>query len=117
MTYRKIKHFFVFIVTSIFGIFAYVWLLLVLLVITPQVVDLWEAVLTFFMFPLLIISAYAADKGFVCAKNRTSSEVEIGFGKFKYILVYCFLLTNRHENVIYINPVLNLTEFRFKRIL
>ncbi|XP_059147493.1 sodium/calcium exchanger 2-like [Physella acuta] len=76
---RKIKHFFVFIVTSIFGIFAYVWLLLVLLVISPEVVDLWEAVLTFVMFPLLIVSAYLADKGIVCVKNRTSSEVEIGF--------------------------------------
>jgi hypothetical protein len=33
------------------------------------------------MFPLLILVAYAADRGFCCNKNKTSSEVEIAFGE------------------------------------
>ncbi|GFN74878.1 sodium/calcium exchanger, partial [Plakobranchus ocellatus] len=68
----------VFAVTSCFGVFAYVWLTLVLLVITPERVDLWEAVLTLLMFPALISVAYLADKGPCCKSNKTGSTLEIG---------------------------------------
>ncbi|KAI8797275.1 sodium/calcium exchanger 2, partial [Biomphalaria glabrata] len=74
----KIKDMHVFALTSISGILAYVWLILVLLVISPNVVDLWEAILTFMMFPVLIVSAYAADRGLWCRpRNKTSAQIEI----------------------------------------
>ncbi|KAL8584273.1 hypothetical protein ACOMHN_034958 [Nucella lapillus] len=45
---RRIKTFKVFIVTAISSVSAYVWLfLIVLVVITPDYVDVWEAVITF----------------------------------------------------------------------
>ncbi|KAJ8924342.1 hypothetical protein NQ315_007138 [Exocentrus adspersus] len=59
---RKIKHLVVFFVTATWSVFAYVWLYLILCVISPNVVDIWEALLTFFFFPLTVLTAYAADR-------------------------------------------------------
>ncbi|CAG5117035.1 unnamed protein product, partial [Candidula unifasciata] len=76
---RRIKNHLVFATTTASGIFAYVWLILVLVVITPEVVELWEAIVTLLMFPMLILLAYAADKRICWRRSQISSEVEIGF--------------------------------------
>ncbi|KAF4669462.1 Sodium/calcium exchanger 2 [Perkinsus chesapeaki] len=60
---RAINDVGVFVVTASCSIFAYVWLLLVLQVSTPDVVDIWEAVITLALFPALVAIAYAADRG------------------------------------------------------
>jgi len=60
---RVIKDLQVFGVTASFSIFAYIWLFLVVSVITPNVVDVWEAFITFALFPILVGLAFAADKG------------------------------------------------------
>jgi len=60
---RRIEHLEVFAVTSISSILAYVWLYLMLEVITPDIINLWEGLLTLLMFPLLLVTAYAADRG------------------------------------------------------
>merc|ERR1719242_2449172 len=62
---RRIKNFPVFIITATTSIFAYVWLIVVLVVISKDRVEIWEAVLTFLFFPILVIVAYAADKGWL----------------------------------------------------
>nr|XP_022315643.1 sodium/calcium exchanger 2-like isoform X4 [Crassostrea virginica] len=59
---RKIANMRVFGLTTFSCIWAYVWLSLVILVISPGVVDLTEAIITFLMFPGLIIGAYLIDK-------------------------------------------------------
>lgn len=59
---RKIKHLRVFIVTAIWSIFAYVWLFMILSVISPGRVEAWEGFLTFLFFPLTVLTAYIADK-------------------------------------------------------
>ncbi|XP_043220660.1 sodium/calcium exchanger 2-like isoform X1 [Amphibalanus amphitrite] len=59
---RKIKHLRVFFVTATWSIFAYVWLYLILAVITPGVVDVWEALLTLLFFPATVTTAYIADR-------------------------------------------------------
>ena len=61
---RRIKKFKVFVVTACSCVLAYIWLAFVLLVITPGIVELWEATLTILMFPLLILAAYLADLDF-----------------------------------------------------
>lgn len=78
---RRVKSIKVFGVTSFFSLFAYIWLIVVLLVVSPGEVDLWEAIVTFLFFPLLIILAYAADKDIFTKRNKTSHSVEIGLGK------------------------------------
>ncbi|OPJ74639.1 hypothetical protein AV530_016114 [Patagioenas fasciata monilis] len=59
---RKIKHLRVFFVTASWSIFAYVWLYLILAVISPGVVQVWEALLTLVFFPVCVVFAWAADK-------------------------------------------------------
>jgi solute carrier family 8 (sodium/calcium exchanger) len=58
---RKIKHLRVFFVTATMSIFAYVWLYAIISFISPNVIDLWEAVLTFLFFPLTVGGAYIVD--------------------------------------------------------
>jgi len=59
---RKIKHLRVFAVTATWSVFAYLWLLVILKVFSPGVVELWEGVVTFLFFPATVITAYIADR-------------------------------------------------------
>ncbi|KAA0189088.1 Sodium/calcium exchanger 2 [Fasciolopsis buskii] len=69
---KRIEKFGVFIFTSICSLFAYFWMLLVTVYISPQVIELWEAILTFAFFPIMVLLAYAQDKGWwIRKKNKT----------------------------------------------
>lgn len=59
---RRIKHLRVFFVTASWSIFAYIWLYLILAFFSPGVVDVWEGIITFLGFPLIVYMAYAADR-------------------------------------------------------
>lgn len=59
---RKIKHLRVFLVTATWSIFAYVWLYLILAVISPSEVEVWEGAITFLFFPATVMTAYIADR-------------------------------------------------------
>ncbi|XP_048387570.1 sodium/calcium exchanger 1-like isoform X6 [Stegostoma tigrinum] len=59
---RRIKHLRVFFVTAAWSIFAYAWLYLILAVISPGVVELWESLLTFIFFPVCVVFAWVADR-------------------------------------------------------
>ena len=59
---RRIEHLRVFVCTATSSVLAYIWLYLIIAVITPEKVDVWEAVITFAFFPLLVGLAYIADK-------------------------------------------------------
>ncbi|XP_034463279.1 sodium/calcium exchanger 2a isoform X1 [Hippoglossus hippoglossus] len=59
---RKIKHLRVFFITSFWSIFAYVWLYLILAVISPGIVEVWEAAVTLLYFPVCVVLAWIADR-------------------------------------------------------
>ncbi|XP_044229353.1 sodium/calcium exchanger 1b [Thunnus albacares] len=59
---RKVKHLRVFFVTATWSIFAYIWLYLILCVISPGVVQVWEGLLTFLFFPICVVFAWIADR-------------------------------------------------------
>uniref|UniRef100_A0A9J8CWP3 Solute carrier family 8 member 2b n=1 Tax=Cyprinus carpio carpio TaxID=630221 RepID=A0A9J8CWP3_CYPCA len=59
---RKIKHLRVFFITAFWSIFAYIWLYLILSVISPGVVEVWEALVTLCYFPVCVILAWIADR-------------------------------------------------------
>ncbi|XP_074532134.1 sodium/calcium exchanger 1b isoform X2 [Halichoeres trimaculatus] len=59
---RKVKHLRVFFVTATWSIFAYIWLYLILSVISPGVVQVWEGLLTFLFFPICVVFAWIADR-------------------------------------------------------
>ncbi|XP_026131263.1 sodium/calcium exchanger 1a isoform X3 [Carassius auratus] len=60
--HRKVKHLRVFFVTATWSIFAYTWLYLILAVISPGIVEVWEGLLTLFFFPICVIFAWVADR-------------------------------------------------------
>jgi solute carrier family 8 (sodium/calcium exchanger) len=80
---RRINNFSVFCVTAICSVFAYFWLLVILVFISKDVVEVWEAALTFLFFPVLVLVAYAADKGWLFCKSPKSltdkqRQIELG---------------------------------------
>ena len=84
---RRIDAIGVFLVTTVFSLFAYVWLVVILVVSSPNVVELWEAILTFLFAPVLVVLAYLVDTNpRFCAKktqpqlskNDVALEMEIG---------------------------------------
>lgn len=83
---RKIKHLSVFFVTATWSVFAYIWLYLILAVISEGVVECWEGFLTFMFFPATVLTAYIADrklklqkfKKFRLNRNRVIVAAESG---------------------------------------
>lgn len=67
---RYIKDTAVFSITASFSVFAYVWLVIILMVTSPDVVEIWEGLLTFIFFPILVMLAYAADIGMFSGATR-----------------------------------------------
>ena len=86
-----------FCITATFSLFAYIWLVIVLVVSSPNKVDVWEAVLTLLFFPLLVCIAYAGDKGLIHklfgVKKSEAAEVpeQMALGESK-ILLCTFLI-------------------------
>ncbi|GFY98699.1 magnesium/proton exchanger [Actinidia rufa] len=59
---KKISDLGVWIVELFWSFWAYIWLYIILEVWTPNIVTVWEALLTVLQFGLLLIHAYAQDK-------------------------------------------------------
>ncbi|XP_028278159.1 sodium/calcium exchanger 2a isoform X2 [Parambassis ranga] len=59
---RKIKHLRVYFITAFWSVFAYIWLYLILAVISPGIVEVWEAAVTLLYFPVCVILAWIADR-------------------------------------------------------
>ena len=58
---KKVAMVGVFLTTALFSTFAYIWFFLVLMVISPGVVELWEALVTLGFMLALVIIAYSCD--------------------------------------------------------
>lgn len=74
---RAIEHMSVYHVTVIFSIFAYMWLLFIVEVITPNVIDIWEGFITFVMFPILVVISWLANKGklqFLALEKKSNED-------------------------------------------
>ncbi|CAI9720799.1 sodium/calcium exchanger 3 isoform X1 [Octopus vulgaris] len=74
--FRRIKSMRVFGITSFFCLFSYMWLAIVLLASSPNEVELWEAIVTFLYFPLLILIAYLVDRK-CCIEDKSTGIYEI----------------------------------------
>ncbi|KAM3721633.1 Sodium/calcium exchanger [Dirofilaria immitis] len=83
---KRIQETFVFAATSLFSCLAYIWLLIILMIISPNIVELWEALLTFGLFFVLIIVAYLVDiKIWKLKKACFKEEIQIdGVDNEKY---------------------------------
>ncbi|CAD7929361.1 unnamed protein product [Amoebophrya sp. A25] len=72
---RKIKDLGVFAITAFCSVWAYIWLLLILVWVSEDVVEPWEGVISFMYFPVLVVTAYLADIGVICKRSAVSSTV------------------------------------------
>jgi hypothetical protein len=64
----------VFAITSVLSLWAYIWLYMCLLVISPDEVGIAEAWITFLSFFALVAVAYAADKWFYTRLDSIKSD-------------------------------------------
>ena len=62
---RRIETFSVFCVTMFFSIFAYLWLMIILVLNSRDKVDVWEAAVTLCFVPIVVILSWAAEKGWL----------------------------------------------------
>jgi len=46
----------------VWSVFAYIWLCYILTWSSPGVIEIWEGLVTFLMFPATVITAYIADR-------------------------------------------------------
>lgn len=74
---KRIEQFGVFCTTALWSVFAYVWILIVLQYNSPNVVEVWEAVVTFLFFPALILHAWAQDNNWWCIGKKAPFMVKL----------------------------------------
>ena len=72
---KSIREFGVFLLTSVWSMWAYIWMLLVVRYISPGVITPWEAWVTLGYMPLFVFLAYCQDNGWWCS-CRKRKEVE-----------------------------------------
>jgi len=78
---RKVTELGVFFITSASSLWAYIWLLICIEIITPEVVSAAEATLTLLMFPALVLIAFGQDTGWSCFKKQNRNVNRIKFHK------------------------------------
>ncbi|CDW53159.1 sodium:calcium exchanger 1 [Trichuris trichiura] len=70
-TKKRIENFGVFCVTSAWSLFAYIWLIIILIGISPNQVEVWEGVLTLLFFVALVVNAYMTSaKMKICRSGK-----------------------------------------------
>lgn len=74
--FRKVDMLQVFLTTTFFSVFAYAWLLIILVVITPDVVTVTEAAITFALYPFMVLVSWLVDIREAAGKRR---EFETAF--------------------------------------
>uniref|UniRef100_A0A915JGW7 Calx-beta domain-containing protein n=1 Tax=Romanomermis culicivorax TaxID=13658 RepID=A0A915JGW7_ROMCU len=74
---KRISNISVFYVTTLWSCFAYIWLIVILVLISKDEVEVWEGCLTLIFFFILVLMAYGADvklwRSFKSLKNSLNS--------------------------------------------
>lgn len=55
---KKLFNFNAFVITALFATFAFVWIFIIVQVITPGYIELWEACVTLACYPVLVFILY-----------------------------------------------------------
>jgi solute carrier family 8 (sodium/calcium exchanger) len=71
---RYIKQVPVYAITASCSVFAYIWLMFILMVTSPDVCEVWEGVVTLLMCPILVFVAYLADRGYFGGEKKEEAE-------------------------------------------
>ena len=73
---KGIKMLGVFIATALFSTWAYIWFFLVLVVISPGYVEVWEACVTLGFMIILVVVAYSCDKAHTSSETAEEQKLE-----------------------------------------
>lgn len=73
---KYIKEFGVFLMTSAWSLWAYVWMLLAVSYISPGVIDPWEAWLTLAFMPIFVLLSYCQDNGWWLYKCKKDAQID-----------------------------------------
>jgi len=83
---KRVEEIVVLYITAFASVWAYLWLYLIVEVISPGICEIWEAVVTCLFFPLMLLFAYFADRGWfdsdVCS-HRMKKMGRCGEGQLK----------------------------------
>lgn len=60
--FKKLEHLAVFVLTATWSVWAYIWMYIVFAIHTPNVVEVWEAWVTFIFWLVMLLSAYIVDR-------------------------------------------------------
>jgi solute carrier family 8 (sodium/calcium exchanger) len=74
--FRYVKVRSVFICTAIWSMFAYCWVVFILMVTTPNAIDILEGVITLLFFPALVLNAFLYDIGLFGSARHNDKEFE-----------------------------------------
>jgi solute carrier family 8 (sodium/calcium exchanger) len=75
--FRYVKVRSVFVCTACWSMFAYIWVVFILMVTSPNAIDIVEGVLTFLFFPMMVLSAFLYDIGYFGAAKQGDKESEV----------------------------------------
>ncbi len=101
---KRIQEVGVFILTSIWSIFAYIWMIIVIQLISPGEIEMWEAWVTFAYFPLMVLMAYCQDNGWWCKKGGAVSDT--GSQTVSCFFILYILTPLYRDNLISISYIL-----------
>lgn len=89
---KKIKFLRVYSVTLTFSIFAYIWMLVILIWTSPGVIEVWEGLVTLGFFGLTVLIAYIADRRLLIYRYldkhyrfKSNNRVYYGNGKMNNV--------------------------------
>lgn len=71
---RRIRDTAVFHITAFFSLFAYLWLVFIVQVSSKDIIEVWEAVVTFIFFPVLVLISYAVDVGLLSSDKKAADR-------------------------------------------
>jgi len=71
---RIIQEMPVYFTTALWSLFAYGWLLVILDTSSENVIEPWEGILTLGFFPVLVLMAFMADKGYILTSLSDNTE-------------------------------------------
>jgi len=83
---RTIRSMGVFVTTAVWSIWAYVWLFIILIVWTPDIITIAEAALTIGFLVILIIQAYAVDVYWEQAKAKAAKALHSARGSTRRLI-------------------------------
>ena len=78
---KKIDKYSVFMLTSIHSLIAYIWLVIIVTVVTPNMIEIWEALVTIFFLPWMITWVYCADRNWFRDDQRIYADMDVELGK------------------------------------